>query len=87
MTLGENCSRELSDDCILRVAKINITVTNNIPARRLFRSEAGWIHMIHDEEKVLDSEFAEIVELMKTMFEIEEEEEEEEEKKEDDEQN
>jgi len=43
--------------------------------------------MIHDEEKVLDSEFAEIVELMKTMFEIEEEEEEEEEKKEDDEQN
>ncbi|GMH71354.1 hypothetical protein TrRE_jg3914, partial [Triparma retinervis] len=36
------------------------------------RSEKGWVHMLHDDEEVLERDFVKVMELMETMFEVEE---------------
>lgn len=37
------------------------------------RSDSGWAHIMNDDKEVFESDYARLVELMKTMFEVEEE--------------
>jgi hypothetical protein len=36
------------------------------------RSEKGWVHMLHDDEEVLERDFVKVMELLESMVEVEE---------------